>query len=125
METGVDAQIETKHCPICSQDIDASKFRMHEMGCARQNYKCKTCGQCVAKADREEHEEDCLKEIVCEHCNVKVFNYELETHNRKCEMQPLDCQFCGKKIKITDFENHTSACGGKTSKCELCDEYVK
>ena len=52
--------IETKKCSTCERDIEASKFRMHEIGCARMNYKCKECGEVVAKADREEHEEqDC------------------------------------------------------------------
>ena len=56
---------ETKHCDICGKDIEASKFKMHTIGCARQNYKCMECGMCVAKADREEHEEEEHAEIVC------------------------------------------------------------
>ena len=26
---------ETKHCNICDKDIEASKFRMHDIGCSR------------------------------------------------------------------------------------------
>ena len=57
---------ETKKCGLCEQQIAVSKFRMHDMGCARQNYKCKECNQCVAKADKEEHEEEEHKEVKCE-----------------------------------------------------------
>jgi hypothetical protein len=41
--------------------MEASKFRLHEIGCARNNYKCKECGECVAKAEKEEHEEEAHK----------------------------------------------------------------
>jgi len=27
--------IEYKKCPMCGKDIEKSKFRMHEIGCAR------------------------------------------------------------------------------------------
>ena len=51
-------QEETKKCGTCERQIEASKFRMHEIGCARNNYKCKECGEIVAKAEREEHEKE-------------------------------------------------------------------
>jgi Fe-S-cluster-containing dehydrogenase component len=50
--------VETKNCSMCEKAIETSKFRMHEMGCLRQNYKCTECGACVAKCDKEEHEEE-------------------------------------------------------------------
>jgi len=31
---------ETKKCGTCSREIELSKFRMHDIGCARNNYKC-------------------------------------------------------------------------------------
>jgi hypothetical protein len=30
----------TKKCSNCTREIEVSKFRMHEIGCARNNYKC-------------------------------------------------------------------------------------
>ena len=54
---------ETMRCPMCEKDIEKSKFRMHEIGCYRANYKCKQCGQCVPKEDKEEHDEECGKII--------------------------------------------------------------
>jgi hypothetical protein len=29
---------------------------MHDIGCSRQNYKCKECNKCVPKAEKDEHE---------------------------------------------------------------------
>lgn len=50
--------VEYKTCPMCGKQIEASKFRMHEMGCIRQNYICPKCKKCVAKSDKEEHDEN-------------------------------------------------------------------
>jgi hypothetical protein len=41
METNqVPAEEARKKCGTCEKDIELSKFRLHEMGCARNNYKC-------------------------------------------------------------------------------------
>lgn len=31
---------------------------MHDIGCSRSNYRCPQCKKCVAKSDKEEHEDD-------------------------------------------------------------------
>lgn len=59
---------ETKLCPLCEKLIEVSKFRMHDIGCSRQNYKCKECGMCVAKADKEDHDNEAHSVIVCPDC---------------------------------------------------------
>ena len=40
MEVSEGPPVETRRCPLCEKDIEISKFRMHEIGCARANYKC-------------------------------------------------------------------------------------
>lgn len=75
---------ETKLCDVCSKQIEKSRFRMHEMGCARQNYKCKTCGACVPKSDKEEHEEEEHKEVKCEHCGFKSMKHVFNDHEISC-----------------------------------------
>lgn len=75
---------ETKKCPLCNQDIAVSKFRMHDMGCSRQNYKCKECGECVPKADKEEHDEDCSREVKCEQCGFTAKNHIFKGHYLSC-----------------------------------------
>jgi DNA-directed RNA polymerase subunit RPC12/RpoP len=56
---------ETKKCSTCEKQIELSKFRMHDIGCARSNYKCKECGDIVAKSDKEEHDKDAHTKVVC------------------------------------------------------------
>ncbi len=58
----------TKKCGTCEKEIELSKYRLHEMGCARNNYKCKQCGEIVAKADKEEHDKDAHTKVVCQYC---------------------------------------------------------
>lgn len=53
----------TKICTTCERDIPESKFRLHDVACSRNNYKCKECGQVVAKADKEEHETEFHVEV--------------------------------------------------------------
>ena len=31
----VEGPVEYKRCGLCDKDIEASKFRMHEIGCSR------------------------------------------------------------------------------------------
>ena len=50
--------VEMKHCNLCDKDIEASKYRMHDIGCSRANYKCAKCKKCVAKSDKDDHDED-------------------------------------------------------------------
>jgi len=46
-------QQETKVCGMCAKDIEVGKFRLHEVACARMNYKCQKCGEIVPKSDRD------------------------------------------------------------------------
>lgn len=68
----VEAPIETKMCSTCKKPIEASKFRMHEVGCARNNYICSICGDLVAKADREEHEAEAHTKVACQYCKEEM-----------------------------------------------------
>ena len=51
-------EVETKTCAMCQKPIELAKYRLHEVACSRQNYKCAKCGEVVPKADREQHELD-------------------------------------------------------------------
>ena len=61
----MEAPEATKKCGTCSREIEMSKFRMHEIGCARNNYKCQVCGEIVAKAEKEEHDKEAHSKVVC------------------------------------------------------------
>jgi DNA-directed RNA polymerase subunit RPC12/RpoP len=97
---------ETKHCNICSKDIEVSKYRMHDIGCSRQNYKCKECGECVPKAEREEHEEEAHNDIICQYCDFKAPKFKYLDHDDKCKKKPSACEFCGKEIPFYDQKDH-------------------
>ena len=57
--------VATKKCGTCEKEIDATKFRIHEIGCARSNYKCKKCGEIVAKAEKEDHDNEAHTKEPC------------------------------------------------------------
>lgn len=116
---------ETKKCGICDKDIEVSKFRMHDIGCSRQNYKCKDCGQCVAKGDKEEHDQEAHKEIECPDCEFKAQSFKFEGHPDKCPKKPRNCDFCDQTISFKDWQSHYHLCGSKTYQCDNCKDYVK
>ena len=57
-QNAADQEVETKTCGMCQKPIEMAKFRLHEVACSRQNYKCAKCGEVVPKADKEQHELD-------------------------------------------------------------------
>ena len=121
----MEAAVETKRCGLCEQDIEVSKFRMHDIGCSRQNYKCKQCGACVAKCEKEEHDEEEHVSITCEYCAFTAQKYKYGDHAEKCTQKPRACEFCGKTIQFIDYNDHYNLCGSKTYKCETCGDFVK
>ena len=109
---------ETKICSNCEKPIELAKFRMHEIGCARNNYKCRECGEIVAKAEREEHEETAHKPVTCKFCPFTQPAAKFGDHEEHCDMKPRQCQWCEQDFKMEVYYNHVEACGTKTSKCE-------
>ena len=109
--------VETKLCSMCEQAIDSAKFRMHEIGCLRQNYKCKDCGQCVPKSEKEEHEEEEHAIITCANCGFSAPKFKYKNHDEVCVMQPRPCEFCDKIIPAAEWDDHYNMCGNKTYKC--------
>ncbi len=116
---------ETKVCPTCEKDIGVSKFRMHEIGCARNNYKCRECGEVVPKAEKEDHEATAHKPVSCQYCPFTATAAKFGKHEETCEMKPKACQWCEQIFKIEVWVDHTEQCGNKTNKCEACGHYIK
>jgi hypothetical protein len=80
---------------------------------------------CVAKADKEEHEEEEHIDITCEHCNFKAPGFKYLDHDKKCTKKPKACEFCDKVIAHYDYKDHYMLCGSKTEKCAICGDFVK
>jgi DNA-directed RNA polymerase subunit RPC12/RpoP len=85
---------ETKLCKNCEKQIASSKFRMHEVQCARINYKCKDCGMIVAKSDKEEHEANEHVKVQCQHCQFEALSSKFGNHEETCEKRPRPCRWC-------------------------------
>lgn len=95
-------QEETKFCKNCERQIAASKFRMHEIQCVKLNYKCKVCGEVVAKADREEHEAEAHVKKKCQFCDYEELESKFDSNNHEdnCKMAPKACPYCKEVFKI-------------------------
>lgn len=93
-------------CGTCERDIPQSKFRMHEIGCARNNYKCRECGEVVQKADREEHEAEAHVKVKCQYCNYEAVKGKFGDHEEKCDFKPKQCSFCESSIPFEKFHDH-------------------
>lgn len=116
---------EQKKCPTCERLIDISKYRMHDIGCARNNYKCKLCGEVVAKAEKEEHEENAHKQTQCQYCKFSEIATKFGNHEEHCELRPKNCEYCSKLFPIEKLLDHVDACGTRTEKCEDCQRFVR
>jgi len=92
META--ATEETKMCSTCNRPIEMSKIRMHEIGCARMNYRCAECGDVVAKSEKEEHEKDAHVKLKCQYCSFEAIKTKFGEHEEKCDMKPKPCRYC-------------------------------
>ena len=55
-ELKVQVEVVTKRCTLCEKSIPVDKFRLHDVMCYRQNYKCKVCGGVVPKGEKEMHD---------------------------------------------------------------------
>ena len=67
---------------------------MHDIGCSRQNYKCKECNKCVAKSDKETHDSEMHKDIVCPDCAFSAPAFKYAGHEKNCKLRPKPCEFC-------------------------------
>lgn len=97
---------------------------MHEIGCARSNYKCQVCGEIVAKAEREDHDKEAHTKVECKHCNIQFGKKDLDTHQNSCVMAPKACKYCEQIIKFVEWDKHIGYCGSKTKRCDMCGHNV-
>ena len=113
-------QDQLKKCPLCENEIEIAKFRLHEVMCARNNYKCQKCGQVVLKADKEQHELDVHTEkpdISCPACSefTAKTQGEIAQHQKEsCINRLVPCKYCETLVELSKVEEHTQYCGSKT-----------
>ncbi|CDW86603.1 UNKNOWN [Stylonychia lemnae] len=119
-----DQPVETKTCSTCKKPIEVSKFRIHEIGCARNNYVCAVCGDLVAKAEKEEHDKEAHTKVACQYCKSEFEKRQFAGHEDSCFMRPQECRYCEQVIKYEDYERHVKYCGSKTKKCTECGRNI-
>jgi hypothetical protein len=115
---------ETKLCRNCERQIEVAKHRMHEVQCARMNYKCKECGQVVSKEDKEQHEEEAHILVKCQFCSFSAQQNAFGKHEDVCELRPKPCPYCEQVLKIERFVDHIDMCGAQTRKCDDCTRFI-
>ncbi len=55
-------------CGTCNKPIEAVKFRMHELQCAKLNYKCEQCGDVVEKTEKTNHDATAHVKVIYQKC---------------------------------------------------------
>ena len=116
---------DTKLCPNCGQNIDASKFFLHERMCSLNIKKCPKCNKPFTVDELEEHIEEVHGEAECEYCKKKFPKIEIENHKKKCDSKMVPCSYCELDILLSELKEHQKACGAITEPCEKCGRYIQ
>ena len=116
---------DTKLCPNCGQNIDTSKFFLHERMCSLNIKKCPKCNKPFTVDELEEHIEEVHGEAECEYCKKKFPKIEIENHKKKCDSKMVPCSYCELDILLSELKEHQKACGAITEPCEKCGRYIQ
>ena len=116
---------ETKYCSNCCQNIEASKFFLHERMCSQNIKKCPHCNKPFTIEDLDDHIEEEHGESECEYCNKKFPNSEIDKHRKKCDSKLVPCAFCEMLIVLGEIKEHQAICGAITEPCPQCGRFVQ
>ena len=116
---------ETKYCSNCCQNIEASKFFLHERMCSQNIKKCPKCNKPFTIADLDDHIEEAHGESECEYCQRKFPNSDIEKHRKKCDSKLVPCAFCEMFIVLGELKEHQAICGAITEPCPQCGRFVQ
>ena len=118
------SQEETTLCPNCDQNIEKSKFFLHERMCSQNVKKCLKCNKPFNIDDLNEHIKSFHSYTICDLCNIKFPNSELEEHKKNCLYQLIPCKFCELNVLLKELEEHEEICGSTTQQCSKCGLYI-
>ena len=116
---------DKKYCSNCCQNIEASKFFLHERMCSVNVKKCPKCNKPFTVEDLEEHINEVHCEGECEFCKKKFPKIELEKHKRKCDHKMVPCAFCELEVLLGEIKEHQKTCGAITEPCPQCGRYIQ
>lgn len=116
---------ETTFCENCCQNIDKSKFFLHERMCKSNVQKCSKCNKPFNLADLAEHEKLEHTYIICEFCTSKFTTASFEQHKEVCLDKLIPCKYCELSVAKKEIEEHENICGATTQECPKCGLYVE
>jgi hypothetical protein len=116
---------QTTLCPNCDQNIENSKYFLHERMCSLNVKKCPKCNTPFNIDDLSDHIKQVHSYIICDLCNNKFPNGEIEEHKRNCLYQLVPCRYCELNVLLKELEEHENVCGSTTKKCPKCGLYIE
>ena len=115
----------TKYCSNCCQNIEASKFFLHERMCSINVKKCPKCNKPFTIEDLEDHMLEVHTDVECEFCKKKYPKIELEKHKARCDSKLVQCTYCELSVLLGEIKEHQKHCGAITEPCPNCGRYVQ
>ena len=119
------AEKQTKYCSNCCQNIEYSKFFLHERMCSINVKKCPKCQKPIIVEDLEEHMEEAHGEEECEFCKKKYPKMEIEKHKNRCDCKMIKCIYCDLEVLLGEIKEHQINCGAITEPCPNCGRYIQ
>ena len=119
------SQENLKLCPNCDQNIESSKYFLHERMCFLNVKKCPKCNKPYNIDDLNDHIQSAHSYTICDLCNIKIPNSEIEEHKNNCLCQLTPCKYCQLNVILKELEEHENICGSTTEKCSKCGLYIE
>ena len=116
---------DKKYCSNCCQNIESSKFFLHERMCSINVKKCPQCKKPFTVEDLEDHINEAHGETECEYCKKKYQNSEIEKHRNRCDSKMVPCSYCELQVLLGELKEHQKQCGAITEPCPLCNRYIQ
>lgn len=116
---------QTTLCPNCDQEIENSKYFLHERMCSLNVKKCPKCNKPFNLDDLNEHIKLVHSYAICDLCNNKFPNGEIENHKQNCEYRLVPCKYCELNVFLKELDEHENTCGSTTKKCPKCGLYIE
>ena len=112
-------------CPNCDQNIESSKYFLHERMCFLNVKKSPKCNKPYNIDDLNDHIQAAHSYTICDLCNIKIPNSEIEEHKNNCLCQLTPCKYCQLNVILKELEEHENICGSTTEKCSKCGLYIE
>ena len=116
---------QTTLCSNCEQNIETSIFFLHERMCSFNVKKCPKCNKAFNLDDLNDHIKLEHSYIICDLCNNKYANFEIEKHKKNCLYQLIPCKYCQLNVLLKEIEEHEELCGSTTKQCQKCGIYIE